>query len=396
MRKLALIALVFTVSAGVSAHDSSFGADLTALQSREQVRDYVRQRTEADFQRLVQLAREGGELPQEFSFLITQAERIFRAIGRPEPEQWNAPAVLSAFWGAQELRDAVEDRHRTELFSRLSEQRRLVRLSLQADMDAVQERLGPLTAADREELMRQTLIVLNTRIEHLGIAAPLIRRESGYRIYLEIYGSAYSLLDIADITRDRGMPSFHLVDEEATASFNREYNANPETTINSHGALINPAALPNPDLVLRGVYGRDFYGLDIQMRNTFGNPNFVVIRKEAGLGGEHIRSVEVSRSSDPMERNPVVSFTLDYEGAQLFYRFTSANIGKPFAIVVEDRVRITVIIRGPIRDSVSLYGLDVQEARDLAMLLRSGSLPAALTVVSKQSTDAPAGGSIIR
>ena len=375
-----------------------------ALASREQTRAYATGMAHVHLENLISLARSGEAVPEELAFLIPQARRIYRNARQPMPDTWDAQAVLRAF-SRQEALEAIETHYREMIFALRDLHRSAVQLGLdlsgglsivlQADMDALRERLGrDLTQDDRDDAVERALDVLNSRIDRFGLTEPVIRRQGVDQIYVEIPGTA-DPERINDIIMGRGSLTFHIVDEEATRLFNAFYNANPGATFDSRGELLNPE-LVHPDVVIRGVFGRDRYGLDEQVRNAFGNPDFVAIRREVGLDGNHIRSAEESRNPDPMERNPIVTFLLDSEGGEIFHRLTTANVGRPMAIVVEDRVRSIATIRGPIREAVSLEGFGADEARNIALMLRTAALPVELEVVNQQSIGASLGEDTIR
>jgi preprotein translocase subunit SecD len=235
-------------------------ADIDTLLSREQIRSYAVMRTEADLRRLINLAGEGGDVPEEFYFLVIQAGRLHWDNKLPNPERWDARATLSAFSSRMEVFDAIETVYREEIFSLLSQQRRGFQIILQADMNVLQERLGrQLTASDRNNVMQQTLTLLNNHIEHFGLIASVIRRQNENQIYVEIFGNAYKLLDMNSIFRSRGSLTFQIVDDETTRMLNEYYSRNPTTTFDAHGNLLNPSIIP-ADVVIRGVFLKDGYG----------------------------------------------------------------------------------------------------------------------------------------
>jgi len=377
-----------------------------ALQTREQLRNYAMLRAETDFQRLLEEARIGGDVPEELSFLIRQARRHNRDNRLPAPESWDAHATLSAFPSAWAVREAIEARYRDEVFALRSLQRRAVQLGLdlsgglsiilQADMDALQERLDrPLTDEDRNDAMERTLIDLNSRIDQFGLTEPVIRRQGPDQIYVEIPGSA-DPERINDIIMGRGSLAFHIVDTDATDAFNMFYRANPFTTFDVHGNLADPTIVP-ADVVILGVFEQDRYGLPVQVRNADGTLRYVAVRREVGLDGYHIRSALVERSQDPaMVGRPEVTFLLTGDGGDIFWQLTSANVGRPMAIVLDDRVRSQATIQTAIRERVRLTGFGMEEANGIAMMLRTAGLPVTLEVVSQQSIGASMGEDTIR
>ena len=101
-------------------------------------------------------------------------------------------------------------------------------------------------------------------------------------------------------------------------------------------------------------------------------------------------------TSAPTSRSS--SFRFDNAGARNFAEITSANVGKPFAIVLDGKVLSAPVIREPITGgSGQISGsFTVQEASDLSALLRAGALPAPLTVIEERTVGADLGGDAIK
>ena len=374
-----------------------------ALASQAEIKTYASQTAQADLQRLVDQARAGGDLPEELSFLIPAAKKAYKNAKKPVPDHWDAQAVLGIFSSRQEALEAIEGNYRDKIFALKDLQKNAVQLGLdlsgglsivlQADMDALKEKLGrDLTAADEEDAVNRALEVLNSRIDRFGLTEPVIRRQGADQIYVEIPGSA-DPERINSIIMGRGSLAFHLVDEDATIAFNSYYNAHPATTFDSQGRLLDPTIVP-ADVVIRGIYVKDKYGLDEQQRNQYGNLAYTAIKKEVGLDGNHIQSAEVSRNT--MDGRPEVTFMLDSEGGDIFYVLTSANVGKPLAIVLDDKVKSQATINSAIRDAVRLTGFGAEEAQNIALILRTAALPVELEVVNQQSIGASMGEDTIR
>jgi preprotein translocase subunit SecD len=249
-----------------------------------------------------------------------------------------------------------------------------------------------LTEADREDAVNRALEVLNSRIDRFGLTEPVIRRQGADQIYVEIPGAA-DPERINSIIMGRGSLNFHIVDREAAVSFNEYYAAHPTATFDAAGNLIDPSVVPE-DVLIRGVYSKDRYGLDEHNRNAYGNLDYTAIKKEIGLDGNHIKSAVVERSS--LDGKPEVTFILDAEGGEIFYALTSANVGKPLAIVLDDRVKSQATIQTAIRESVRLTGFAQEEAENIALTLRTAALPVELEVVNQQSIGASLGEDTIR
>ena len=358
-----------------------------ALESREQIKIETSRKAQADLQRLISLSQSGGEVPGEFSFLTAQAKKIYRRAKRDLPAQWDAKTVLYSFASKGEVLEAIESRYRDEIFDLKDLQKNAVQLGLDLSggLSIVLQVGRTLSDDDPEDAMNRALEVLNSRIDRFGLTEPVIRRQGTDQIYVEIPGTA-DPERINSIIMGKGGLAFHIVDQEAAEAFNRYYDANPTTTFDSEENLRDPTIIPSDTMVL-GMYVKDRYGLDEFDRYT-------VVKKEVGLDGNHIQSALVERSG--LDGKPEVTFILDSEGGEIFYKLTSANKGKPLAIVLDDRVKSQAVIQDAIRDRVRLTGFGAEEANNIALILRTAALPVELERVNQQNVGPSLGEDTIR
>ncbi len=125
-----------------------------------------------------------------------------------------------------------------------------------------------------------------------------------------------------------------------------------------------------------------------------GSTVFYVLRRVAAVRGTDLRS---ARPSLDQNNRPAVSFTLSGEGARRFGQVTEQNIGRFLAIVLDNRVFSAPRIDGRISDQGQIYGsFTQQEAADLALVLRSGALPARLDYLQEQTIGPSLGADSIR
>ncbi len=103
--------------------------------------------------------------------------------------------------------------------------------------------------------------------------------------------------------------------------------------------------------------------------------------------------VDSQQGFDSRTNEPVINFRFNQKGARIFGRFTQDNIGRPFAIVLDDKVLSAPVIRSEILGgSGQISGnFTVESANDLAIKLRSGALPAKLTIVEERTVGASLG-----
>ena len=114
----------------------------------------------------------------------------------------------------------------------------------------------------------------------------------------------------------------------------------------------------------------------------FKNNQPYLLQKEVEIDGDDIIDASPGFQND----QPIASFRFNAHGTRRFAHLTADNTGRPFAIVVNDRVFSAPVIREPITGgSGQISGnFTLQEANTVAMLLRSGALPGRLSVVDQQ------------
>ncbi|GMO38166.1 MAG: protein translocase subunit SecD [Termitinemataceae bacterium] len=362
-----------------------------ALESREQIKNYSSRKAQQDIQRLIAAARSAESVPEDLAYLAKAAKKIKKTEKGTEPKVWDAQEVLSVYSDRNEVLGIIENTIRSKIFKLKELQKNAVQLGLdlsgglsivlQANLKSYEEKLGhTLTEEDRNNAMSQALEVLNSRIDRFGLTEPVIRRQGTDQIYVEIPGTA-DPERINDIIMGKGTLAFHIADMQALSDFQSYYSSHPDTTFDENNHLVDPAIIPS-DVEVAGLYKKDQYGLDEFDRWT-------VIRKEVGLDGNHIKSAQVDRNN--VDGKPEVTFYLDKEGGDLFYALTSANVGKPLAIVMDGRVKAQATIQDAIRDSVRLTGFGQEEADNIAITLRSAALPVELEVANQQTIGASMG-----
>jgi preprotein translocase subunit SecD len=109
-----------------------------------------------------------------------------------------------------------------------------------------------------------------------------------------------------------------------------------------------------------------------------------LVLKEIAMEGDDI--IDVSPGFDQRTDEPIATFRFNGRGARRFAHITEENIGKPFAVVADDKVLSVPVIREPIRGGTGQIAgnLTLEDANRVAMLLRSGTLPGRLSVVDQQ------------
>ncbi len=121
---------------------------------------------------------------------------------------------------------------------------------------------------------------------------------------------------------------------------------------------------------------------------------YEVVRKRVMVSGDSLTDAQATFQ----ENQPVVSFKFDSTGARRFGEATRENVGKRFAIVLDNKVISAPVIREPILGGQGIISgsFTVQSANDLALLLRAGALPAPLTILEERTVGPDLGADSIK
>ena len=121
---------------------------------------------------------------------------------------------------------------------------------------------------------------------------------------------------------------------------------------------------------------------------------YYLVNRAGGITGTHLRN---ARQTIDEYNQPAVGFTMTNEGATRFGRLTGENVGRQLAIILDNRVQSAPVIESRIEREGQITGsFTAQEAGDLALVLRSGALPASLTYLEERSVGPSLGRDSIR
>lgn len=365
-----------------------------AVGSREQIRDYSRRMAYSVLTDIKGKAIAGDttDLSKKYDTVVGVAKKAYKDSKRPQPKDWSAVSLLSAFSNEKAMFDAVEAKYRERVLSLKNLHGNAIQLGLdlaggmsvviQADLNALSEKVGHnLSATERDDAMNRAIEILNSRIDKFGLSEPVIRRQGEDQIYVEIPGTA-DPERINSIIMGKGNLAFYMVDSEATSALT-SYLANNPLGVDERTMTVSQAGIVPEGKVIRKVYKKDSYGLD-----EF-TGEYLVLEGKPGLDGSHVQSATVS--SDSITGKPETNFVLDKEGGDIFYALTSQNVGKSLAVVLDDRIKSYARVQEPIRESVRITGFNADEAQALATLLRTAALPIELSVANQQAIGASLG-----
>jgi SecD/SecF fusion protein len=199
--------------------------------------------------------------------------------------------------------------------------------------------------------LSQSIEVVGRRVNELGTTEPIIQRQGDDRILVQVPG-----LDdpqrLKDIIGQTAQLTFQMVDQSMP---------------------VEEALQTRPPAGSTIMYSTD-------------EPPFpYIIENRVIVSGENL--VDAQATFDQRTNEPVVSFRFDNQGAIRFGQTTQQNVGRLFAIILDNQVISAPQIREPILGGTGQISgnFTVQSANDLAVLLRAGALPADLTIIEERT-----------
>ena len=227
-----------------------------------------------------------------------------------------------------------------------------------------------LTEEEKKDIVDVALEIIRNRIDEFGVAEPIIQKGSGKRIIVQIPGiGTDGAKRIKDIIMRQAHLEFRLVvdnenkrkravEGKLSASDKRDYELLTLVSKEEESLLLERKAYLTGDMLTDAVVAFD----------------------QGGFGG-------VS-----------VSLTFNKKGARRFEKLTGDNVNRRLAIVLDGKVQSAPVIQQKIgggRAQIS-GGFSVDEAKDLAISLRAGALPAPIKVLQESTVGPSLGADSIR
>ncbi|MEQ9397958.1 MAG: protein translocase subunit SecD [Longimicrobiales bacterium] len=127
------------------------------------------------------------------------------------------------------------------------------------------------------------------------------------------------------------------------------------------------------------------WGTDIVARGARNFQRLYVLEEDPFLTGEYLENATAQR--DPQFNQAQVQFELSRAGGRLFSRFSGQHVGDNLAIVLDNEVMSAPVIQDRIgaRGQIEMGNSDLEEARDLALVLRAGALPAKVNIIEERT-----------
>ena len=289
-----------------------------------------------------------GALTGRYDSLASEVRTVLREadLRSQNIERQNQSVVIK--FDSTETRDAAQTQLR----------RQIPDLEFSALPGSDTELRGVLTETSVQQAqsnaLRQNITTLHNRINELGVAEPIIQQQGSDRIVVQLPG----VQDVAKVKEILGRTAtleIRLVDDSPTAM-----------------AALAAGTVP--------------FGLE---RYEDRDGQALLLRRQVILTGENLQDAQPGRDSQTQQ--PTVNLTLDNKGARIFRDVTRNNINKRMAIVLFEKGQGEVVTAPVIRSEipggqVQISGsMGVQEAADVALLLRAGSLAAPMEIIEERT-----------
>ncbi|HYA23993.1 MAG TPA: protein translocase subunit SecD [Terriglobales bacterium] len=235
--------------------------------------------------------------------------------------------------------------------------------------------MKPQTLAElKQRAVTQAIETIRNRIDQLGVSEPVIEEHGlgQYQILVQLPG-------VDDPARVKEiMQSTAML--EIRQSLGGPYSSEQQA-LQDHGGVLPPDSVLLP-------------GRSIGVKQSDEGPVWYLISRSSAVTGRDLRNAEPSRDENGQ---PSVQFNLTNEGGRRFAAFTGAHVGENLAVVLDNKVQEVAVIKEQIHDTGVINGrFSEQEAKDLAMILRSGALPAGIKYLEERTVGPSLGSDSIR
>lgn len=209
----------------------------------------------------------------------------------------------------------------------------------------------------KEAAVKQNILILHNRVNELGVAEPIIQQQGPERIVVELPG-------VQDTARAKD-----ILGRTATLEVRMVDDDKPTLTQALNGNVpVGEELLDEP--------------------NSDGSMTKLLVKKDVELTGDNINDAQAGFDENG---SPAVNISLDGTGSSIFKQVTGDNVGKRMAMVLVDHGKSQVVTAPVIRTQigggqVQISGaMSVQDANDVALLLRSGSLAAPMNIIEERT-----------
>ena len=216
------------------------------------------------------------------------------------------------------------------------------------------------------DAIRQNIGTLSNRVNELGVAEPVIQQQGADRIVVQLPG-------VQDTAKAK-----EILGRTATLEVRMvEAHASPGDSLNYDPAKLSAAQTSGPPP-----------GTELFVANKDGRAEALLLSKQVALTGDVF--IDAQPGFDSQDNRPIVSVTLDNAGAKMMKDITSQAIKRRMAILLIEKGKPEVLtaptIQSELGSRFQITGFDsTEETKDLALLIRAGSLAAPMEIIEERT-----------
>ncbi len=228
----------------------------------------------------------------------------------------------------------------------------------------------------RNQALMQSMRTIRNRVDQYGVVDPEIAEygQGDYELVVELPGVS-DTAQVRQLIKSQAMLELKIVKDGPYPS--------RDAALAAHGGILPPNTKVLPSQAASAANG-----------GTAASQEWYVVDRIDAITGRDLSGAEPSNDENGQ---PDVNFTLTSDGAARFASVTSQNIGKQLAIVLDSKVVSAPVIHSRISDQGQITGsFTAAQARDLALVLRTGALPASITTLAEQIVGPTLGADSIR
>jgi len=229
-----------------------------------------------------------------------------------------------------------------------------------------------------QDALQRAIEIIRNRIDQYGIAETPIAKQGDRWISVDLPGIAKTEQAEALIGKT-AMLKFMLVSTSSDVPKVLEKIASLNTPpFDKDGNLIPEIKkiMPKNTVLLKAKGERD--------EENSSEQKYYILEDSAPITGAYLENARVE--TDTQFGYPHIAFTFNKEGGKIFENFTGSNIGRNLAIVLDDVVHSAPVIKSKIPGGKGVIegSFTMEEAREIALILRAGALPAPVKIIEKR------------
>ncbi len=229
----------------------------------------------------------------------------------------------------------------------------------------------------QENALQQNILTLRNRVNELGVAEPIIQQQGADRVVVQLPG-VQDTTRAKDILGRTATLEIRMVEAHAGDPSGRNYD---------------------PQKIEQAVKGSVPFGMELHYSQRDSGKEPLLLSKQVVLTGE--RLTDASPGFDSTDHRPIVSITVDAQGARIVTQVTRESVKRRMAILLFDRGKAEVltapVIQSELGARFQITGFKTtSETKDLSLLLRAGALAAPMEIVEERTVGPSLGAENIK